>query len=104
MLFRSGKAVIAPLEHFEMAKPDHTEAAYRLLWKRFYDTVAIKERENPRCRMTNMPKRFWNTMTEFQDESWFIPQTAPADATNPSVPNGIPEPEKPAGPSPSVPA
>ena len=104
LLYAQGKATIAPLEHFEMAKPDHTEAAYRLLWKRFYDTVAIKERENPRCRMTNMPKRFWNTMTEFQDESWFIPQTAPANAAAPFAPTGIPEPEIPEGPSPSAPA
>ena len=36
--------------------------------RRFYDTIAIRERENPRCRMTNMPKRFWGTMTEFQNE------------------------------------
>lgn len=33
-----------------------------------YDTIAIEGRENPRCRMTQMPKRFWGTMTEFQNE------------------------------------
>ena len=55
-----------------MAQPDETETSYRRLWKRFYDTIAIKERENPRCRQTHMPKRYWNTMTEFQSEEYFI--------------------------------
>lgn len=66
-----GQSVIRPLEDFQMAPPDETEARYRLLWKRFYDTVAIKERYNPRCRMRNMPKRYWGTMTEFQGEAYF---------------------------------
>ena len=103
LLHSSGKSTIAPLEHFEMAAPDTLEASYRLLWKRFYDTVAIKERENPRCRMTQMPKRYWNTMTEFQDESWFTPQTAPAVEEGPSAPGGIPAPERPAGYGPFAP-
>ena len=37
-----------------MAPPDETKAAYRILWKRFYDTIAIKERYNPKCRMRNI--------------------------------------------------
>lgn len=66
-----GKSAIRPLADFQMAPPDAAEARCRLLWKRFYDTVAIKERENPRCRMTQMPKRYWGAMTEFQDEAYF---------------------------------
>lgn len=53
-----GKAVIRPLEQFQMAPPDEQEAHYRLLWKRFYDTVAIRERYNPTCRRTQMPMRY----------------------------------------------
>ena len=48
-----------------MAAPDQAELDYRRLWRRFYDTIAIEERRNPKCRMTHMPKRYWNTMTEF---------------------------------------
>ncbi|NLA77277.1 MAG: DNA metabolism protein [Clostridiales bacterium] len=44
------------------------EAAYRSMWKMFYETIAIKERENSKCRMSHMPKRFWSQMTEM-DES-----------------------------------
>ena len=32
----------------------------------FMIRLAIRERENPRLRMSNMPKRYWGTMTEFQ--------------------------------------
>lgn len=69
-----GQTAIRSLEAFQMAPPDRTEARYRLLWKRFYDTIAIKERENPRLRMTHMPKRYWGTMTEFQNEDFFKPR------------------------------
>lgn len=68
-----GQTVLRPLADFQMAPPDEAEARYRLLWKRFYDTVAIKERENPRLRMSNMPKRYWGTMTEFQGAEYFSP-------------------------------
>ena len=98
LLYSGGKSAISPLADFQMAQPDIQEASYRLLWKRFYDTVAIKERENPRCRMTNMPKRYWNTMTEFQNDDYFIPQTAPAAAEGLSAPDGISAPEIPAIP------
>ncbi|MBE6995906.1 MAG: DNA metabolism protein [Ruminococcaceae bacterium] len=104
LFYSAGKAVIRPVEDFQMAPPDETEARYRLLWKRFYDTIAIKERENPSCRMTNMPKRYWNTMTEFQTEEHFKVQNSPADASTPGVPVGIPAPEIPPAHEPSAPA
>ena len=86
LFYAAGKAVIRPLADFQMAPPNETEAAYRLLWKRFYDTVAIRERENPKLRMTHMPKRYWSTMTEFQDDSYFTPQSSAAAVPVPGVP------------------
>lgn len=68
LLYANGRSRIVPLASFEAAPPDAEEAAYRKLWKRFYDTIAIRERENPKLRMTHMPKRYWDTMTEFQDD------------------------------------
>lgn len=44
------------------------EQYYRSLWKQFYDTISIAARENPKCRMTHMPKRFWENMVEMQDQ------------------------------------
>lgn len=71
LVHRPGQWAIIPLEDFQMAAPSAAEAQYRRLWKRFYDTIEIKERHNPRQRRTNMPQRYWASMTEFQDESYF---------------------------------
>lgn len=95
LFYASGKAVIQPLASFEMAPPDQAEARYRLLWKRFYDTVAIKERHNSRCRRTNMPMRYWNTMTEFQGDDYFTAQSSPAAVSAPGAPAGISAPGTP---------
>ena len=103
LFYAAGKAVIRPLADFQMAPPDEAEAAYRLLWKRFYDTIAIKERYNPKCRMTNMPKRYWNTMTEFQDESYFRAQSSHEAVSAPGAPAWIPAPEIPPAPGLSAP-
>ena len=95
LFYAEGKAVIRPLEFFQMAPPDESEAHYRVLWKRFYDTIAIKERHNPKCRMTQMPKRYWNTMTEFQEEDYFKAQSSLEASSTPSVPSGKSVPEIP---------
>lgn len=42
------------------------EMEYRKLWKKFYDSIEIKERHNERCRMGHMPKRYWKNMTEMK--------------------------------------
>ena len=102
LFYADGKAVIQPLEFFQMAPPDETEAAYRTLWKRFYDTIAIKERHNPKCRMTQMPKRYWNTMTEFQGEDYFKAQSSFEAVPDSDVPNGISAPVRHPGSGPSA--
>ena len=58
------------------------EQNYRRLWKTFYDTVAIRERTNPRCRRQFMPKKYWKDITEMcmEGEAEIPPlpsQTAP---------------------------
>ncbi len=98
-----GQSVIRPLADFQMAPPDEAEARCRLLWKRFYDTIAIKERENPRLRMSNMPKRYWGTMTEFQGEDWFKPRSSPGAVSIPGAPAGRSAPETLPLPGPSAP-
>ena len=54
------------------------EEKYRALWRRFYDTIAVEGRENPKCRMTHMPKRYWAHLTEMQGRE---PQAAPKALT-----------------------
>ncbi len=41
------------------------EMVYADLWRTFYDAVAIRERENPKCQNTHLPLRFRPYMTEF---------------------------------------
>ena len=67
LVYRPFEWAIVPMDGFEMAPPDSEEAYYRALWKEFYDAIAIPGRHNPRCRMSHMPKRYWQFMTEFQD-------------------------------------
>lgn len=67
-LFHAGdKTAIVPLEALE--KPDsENDRFYRELWKAYYKHIAIASRYNPTCRRTHMPKRFWNDLTEMEDE------------------------------------
>lgn len=89
-----GRTELVPLESFTMAPPDAAEAEYRRLWRRFYDTIAIRERENPTLRRTHMPKRYWAMLTELQDEVSEAPREAvPAHG----APAAIPAPARPAG-------
>ena len=64
-----GQDAIIPLENFTLEHPNETEQQFRALWKRFYHTIGIEGRFNPKCRMTHMPKRYWENMTEFLDSA-----------------------------------
>lgn len=105
LLSQDGKWCISPLEEFTMAAPDETEANFRRLWKRFYDTIAIEARYNPKTRRTHRPMRYWETMTEFQDASFFTPgpQTPGGAGPGPAAPDGIPAPGIPTESGPSGP-
>ena len=98
------KATIHPLADSQMAPPDPNEAACRLLWKRFFDTIAIEERKDPRLQMGNMPKRYRAVMTEFQPPEHFIPAGSCLAVPTPGVPVGIPAPGTLPGPGPFAPA
>ena len=67
LTYEARKVRILPVEEFQMPAPGEEELRFRALWKKFYDTIGIKERYNPKCRRTMMPKRYWENMTEFAD-------------------------------------
>lgn len=50
----------------ERLSQETDEAVFENLWKTFHQSIAIKERENPRCQRTMLPLRFRNYMTEFR--------------------------------------
>ncbi|MBN1891617.1 MAG: TIGR03915 family putative DNA repair protein [Clostridiales bacterium] len=57
--------LITSMRELSLPPIEDAENAYRTLWQCFYRTIAIEARENPKCRMNMMPRRFWHNMTEF---------------------------------------
>lgn len=43
------------------------EKQFQDLWKTFFNTIAIKERTNPRLQMQYMPKKYWQDLTEMNN-------------------------------------
>ena len=66
LIYQPYEAHILPITQLELPQEGEIRQEYRRLWKRYYDSIAIRERENPRCRMGHMPKRFWNHMLEME--------------------------------------
>ena len=48
---------------------DKNESELTILWKTFFNTVAIKERKNLKCQMNFMPKKYWKYMTEMEEKN-----------------------------------
>ena len=67
LVHKPGQAIIVPLDDLALPSATKEEETYRMLWRRFYTTIAITERNNPRARMSHMPKRYWKHMTEFME-------------------------------------
>ena len=67
LVYHNRRSEIISVEEIEFPAVSEEESQYRALWKRFYNTVAIQARENPRCRMTHLPKRYWENMTEMRE-------------------------------------
>ncbi len=58
---------IMSVENIQLPEFNDDELAMQKLWKLFYDTISIKERYNPKCRMSFMPKRTWDMLPELND-------------------------------------
>lgn len=65
LIYSRGRSDIIPIEALEFPAADEEERKWQSAWRAFYETIAIEERYNPKCRQTNMPKRYWRQMTEF---------------------------------------
>ncbi len=97
LLYSGGRSRILRVDRLDLNLPGEEEVHYRALWKRFYETIAIKERINPRLQDTHMPKRYRNTMTEFlpadhECRKSAIPAKAAAAFPGSAAPGGIPAP------------
>ena len=92
LVYEHGKTQIFSVERCTMPDPDEEELRFRALWRMFYDTIAVPGRENPRCRMTQMPKRYWENMTEFAvDKDVLRRQAAPSAKSPMEIERGLPE-------------
>lgn len=65
-VYQDGQSRFFAVHRWQANPADTREKQYRSLWKLFYDTVSIEERQNERCRMGHMPKRYWSQLTEMQ--------------------------------------
>lgn len=48
---------------------DETELEFERLWKVFFKTIAIEPRNNPRCQMNFMPKKYWKYIIEMSEKN-----------------------------------
>jgi len=67
LVYQDKKLEIAAVDGVEFACESTEELHYQGLWKNFYKTIGIKERLNPKCRMSHMPKRYWHNMVEMKE-------------------------------------
>ncbi len=88
LIWQDGEATICDANAFEQPECGEEERRFRALWRLFYDTIEIKERRNPRCRMSHMPKRYWSCMTEFAREMEGEPAKLPPQSVLTMLPNG----------------
>jgi len=68
LLYANHKLNLENISEYKMPPLSQKEKDYQNLWRMFYDTIAIKERKNHRCRQNFMPKKYWKNMTEFMAE------------------------------------
>lgn len=94
LVYAKNHSRILPMDSLQLALPGDEEVAFRRLWKRFYETITIKERYNPRCQNTFMPKRYRGTMTEFLPDDYEARQQG---VNPPAVSGAFPAPDAPAG-------
>lgn len=73
-VYEKGQLRFVSLDDLELPPVTAEEQRFRILWKRFYNTIAIEARENPRCRMTHCPKRYWENMLEMEEALRGIPE------------------------------
>lgn len=68
LVHRPGDSGIIHADELTLPETDADEEQYRLLWKKFYDTIAIEGRKNLRFRMSHMPKKYWSRLPEMEGE------------------------------------
>ena len=82
-----GRWKLLPAEDFRMGPAGSGERACRAMWRRYYDTIAIEGRTNPKCQSTHLPKRYRHVMTEFLTDGE-MERSLPGQAPTASLEDG----------------
>ncbi|MEG1783182.1 MAG: TIGR03915 family putative DNA repair protein, partial [Oscillospiraceae bacterium] len=64
LIYSNNQWKIIYVKDIQLPPVELSELETQRLWKQFYDTIAIKDRANPRCRMNFLPKRTWDRLPE----------------------------------------
>ncbi|MEG0804709.1 MAG: DUF4130 domain-containing protein, partial [Pygmaiobacter sp.] len=59
LVYAKGESRIFDLTSLDLPPPSAEELNIQSLYRRFFKTIAIESRTNPRCQMSHMPKRYW---------------------------------------------
>lgn len=54
-------------EILRLQRTEEYRDIYTTLWQEFFQTIAIRARENPDCQRTHFPLHYRKHVTEFQD-------------------------------------
>ena len=64
---KNGLYIITDINfNIDIEKADD-EKFYTNLWKEFYKTISVENRENPKLKRNMMPKKYRKYMTEFDN-------------------------------------
>ncbi|HPR24272.1 MAG TPA: TIGR03915 family putative DNA repair protein [Bacillota bacterium] len=66
LIASGGSWYISSFFSSELPPFSEDEQKFRDLWKKYFDSTAIKERTNARCQKNFMPVRYWKHLTEMQ--------------------------------------
>lgn len=86
LFYRPYASMIRPVDDLRLPPADDNERGFRDLWRRYYRSIAIEGRYNPKCRMTHMAKRFWKNLPELDPETGVLRAEETAALQRPSVP------------------
>lgn len=66
LIAAGGKWYLSEFTKENLPEYHDDEFGFRRMWKNYFETIAIKERTNPRCQKNFMPVRYWKHLTEMQ--------------------------------------
>lgn len=67
LAYQPYEAKLLPVADFMPGSETSAEKMYQALWKRFFHTIAVEGRSNPKCQKNHLSIRYRANMTEFKD-------------------------------------